>query len=83
MYLIGFYHRKGTSRKTGNEYDFFQCFFTSPLPVADSNCEGDEALTVNLSPELFYRVDVANHLGDSCSVSYDRFGRASEIRFGK
>lgn len=81
--FVGFYHRKGKSTKTGNEYEFFQCSFLSKWPSVNSNCDGDEALNVNISPEVFYRADLAGNLGKECDLSFNRFGRLVDIKVNK
>ena len=78
--FIGYYHRKGKSSKTGNEYEFFQCSFVSPYPIGHSECDGSEALNINVSPETFYKADLAGNIGKECYLSFNRFGRLVEVK---
>lgn len=80
--FVGFIHRKGVSKKTNNEYDFFQCFFLVPLASSD-NTNGFEAASFNVNPELFYRADLAGNLNKNCSVYFNRFGRIDGIEVSK
>lgn len=78
--LIGFNHRKGTSAKTGNEYDFYQCSFVVPYQKG-YDAEGFEALVLNVSPELFLRSDAAGHLNADCELRFSRYGRLVDLIF--
>lgn len=44
--VIGKAHLKGTSKRTGNAYDFIQIHYNGPA----QGVVGDAALTVNLDP---------------------------------
>lgn len=82
MYIfVGFYHRKGKSRKTNNEYDFFQCSFLQDYPSDSSDCDGQEAISVSVNPEVFYRNDMADKIGLSCNLYFTQYGRISDIIF--
>lgn len=81
--LVGFYHRKGKSSKTGNDYEFFQCSFISPWPPNNSDCEGFEALNVNISPDVFYSADLAGNLQKDFVLAFNRFGRLDTIQVYK
>ena len=80
--FTGFYHRKGKSQKSGNEYDFFQCSFLSQYP-SRSDCEGWEALNINVNPDDFYAFDMAGNLGKDCDIFFSRYGRIEQVRFTK
>lgn len=82
MYIfVGFYHRKGTSRKTNNDYDFFQCSFLQDYPSGNSDCEGQEAITVSVNPDIFYKNDMATKIGFGCNLYFTQYGRISDIIF--
>lgn len=55
MLCIGYQHQKGTSNKTGRDYDFYaiQALTTSP------RCEGFLTWTVNVDPEEFETSGIA------------------------
>ena len=78
--FVGFYHRKGTSSKTGNSYDFYQCYFISEFPKGRSDCDGYESLSVNVSTDLFYQADLADNIGKECDLFFNRFGRIESVR---
>lgn len=46
--VIGKAHREGTSRKTGNSYNFNQVYYTGP----DRGVEGLASLVLSLDPSL-------------------------------
>ena len=47
--VIGKAHLKGTSKKTGNSYDFIQVHYLGKAP----GVEGNAALTLNLEPKNY------------------------------
>lgn len=77
--FVGFYHRKGVSSKTGRDYEFFQCHFLYPLPACRSDCEGFEAVTINLNPNAFYQADLADNIGKKCNIHFSRYGRPESV----
>ena len=52
--VIGKAHREGTSRRTGNEYNFNQVYYNGP----DRGVEGLAALSLNLDPSLIPFADI-------------------------
>ncbi len=46
IHVVGKLHLKGTSKKTGNPYDFIQVHYLGKAP----GMEGNAALTLNLDP---------------------------------
>ena len=81
--LVGFRHFNGTSKKTGNQYDFFQCHFLKPLDNSSGNADGYECQTFSINPELFYKLDLAGHLEENCDVFFNEFGRVEAVHFRK
>ena len=47
IHVVGKLHLKGTSKKTGNPYDFIQVHYLGKAP----GVEGNAALTLNLDPK--------------------------------
>ena len=52
--VIGKAHREGTSKKTGNSYNFYQVHYNGP----DRGVEGLAALTLTLDPSLIPYADI-------------------------
>lgn len=81
--FVGFIRRKGTSSKTGKPYDFYQCSFLFPYNTERSDCDGCEAVNINLHPDVFFAADMADHLGSKCNIRFSRFGRPEEVQIIK
>ena len=64
MKVLGKMHRAGTSRKTGNAYDFIQLHYLGKEP----GVEGQAACTVNIDPGLLPYEDVK--IGADYNVEY-------------
>lgn len=77
--FVGFIHRKGTSSKTGNPYEFFSCSFLFPYNESRSDCGGSEAVNINLSPDVFYKSDLAGNIGKKCKICFNRRGYAESV----
>lgn len=66
--VIGKAHLKGTSRRTGNPYDFIQVHYNSPA----QGVEGIAALTVNLNPSQVNYDSIA--VSGEYNVEFDQRG---------
>ena len=66
--VIGKAHLKGTSKKTGNDYDFIQVHYNGKA----RGVEGLAALTINLDPKDYPFADVV--VGGEYSVEFDQRG---------
>lgn len=61
-------HRVGTSKKTGNPYDFIQLHYTAP----DRGVEGLASLTVNIDSALYPYEKII--VGKEYFIEYGRSG---------
>lgn len=68
--VIGKQHMEGTSKKTGQPYNFNSIFYNSPA----RGVEGLAAKTVNLDPSLFPFADVI--VGGEYNLEFDERGYA-------
>ena len=81
--FIGYRHFHGKSKKTGNEYDFFQCHFLKKLDSSRGDADGYEALTFSVTPDLFYNTDLAGNMNQDCEIFFNQFGRVEAIHIKK
>ncbi len=72
--VIGKRHFKGTSRRTGNDYDFNSVFFLGKV----DNGEGQRGDSVNLDPAMFPYEDIA--IGGLYDIEYGPYGRVVDFR---
>lgn len=79
--FCGFIHRKGKSKQSGNDYDFYQCFFLQKLNSMNGNADGYESISMNVNADMFYEWDLAGNVDKDCSIVFDRFGRIVQITF--
>ena len=71
--VIGKAHLKGTSKKTGNDYDFIQVHYNGKA----RGVEGLAALTINLDPKDYPFADVV--VGGEYNVEFDNRGYIVEF----
>ena len=71
--VIGKAHLKGTSKKTGNPYDFIQVHYNGRA----YGVEGVAALTLSLDPKDYPFADVV--VGGDYNVEFDRRGYIVEF----
>ena len=71
--VIGKAHLKGTSKKTGNAYDFIQVHYNGKA----RDVEGIAALTLSLDPRDYPFADVV--VGAEYSVEFDNRGYIVEF----
>ena len=71
--VIGKAHLKGTSKKTGNPYDFIQVHYNGRA----RGVEGQAALTLSLDPVDFPFADVI--VGGDYNVEFDNRGYIVEF----
>lgn len=71
--LLGFSHKKGTSTKTGNPYDFYILAFSSD---ADTNYIGEYVFEENVKPDAIGIDDNSLKLkiGHECEICYMKNG---------
>lgn len=71
--VVGKAHLQGTSKKTGNPYDFIQVHYLGRAP----GVIGDAALTLNLDPNMHPYEKIA--IPSDCIVDFD--GRGFVVDF--
>lgn len=71
--VIGKAHLQGTSKKTGNPYDFIQIHYNGPA----RGVEGLAALTLSLDPRQYPFADVV--VGGHYNVEFDNRGYPVEF----
>ncbi len=71
--VIGKAHLKGTSKRSGNEYDFIQVHYNGRA----RGVEGLAALTVNLDPRDYPFADII--VGEEYTVEFDNRGYVVEF----
>lgn len=67
--VYGKVHLFGTSKKTGNKYDFFQLHCLVP----QRGVEGEAAKVISVSPDIVNYDSII--VGKSCAVEFDFDGR--------
>ena len=79
--FVGYKHMAGTSRKTGNAYDFYEVSFLSPYdPASPSGAGGQKAETWNVSPEVFLNSGLGmDTLGATCQLWFDQYRHLTSI----
>lgn len=79
--LTGYIHRSGKSKKTGNDYDFYELSFITPYPSTfAADTVGDSAFTVTCVPQVFKDAAIsADSVGHLFNLGFDRFGRLSGL----
>lgn len=70
---IGKAHLKGTSKRTGNDYDFIQVHYNGKA----RGVEGLAALTVNLDPHDYPFADII--IGCEYNIEFDNRGYVVEF----
>lgn len=71
--VVGKAHLQGTSKKTGNPYDFIQVHYLGRAP----GVIGDAALTLNLDPHMYPYEKIT--IPSDCVVDFD--GRGFVVDF--
>ncbi len=71
--VIGKAHLKGTSKRTGSDYDFIQLHYVGK----DARVEGDAALTINMDPGMFPYDQIIP--GGEYNIEYGPTGRGIGI----
>ena len=71
--IIGKAHLKGTSKRTGNDYDFIQLHYNGKA----RGVEGQAALTLSLSPDDYPFDSII--VGSDYNVEFDNRGYIQEF----
>lgn len=75
--LVGYRVFKGTSKKSGRDYNFIACHFVDDSP-SDSYITGYETYTGNVNGD--FNIAMLNSmLGEAVNIIYDRKGAISDI----
>lgn len=79
--FIGYRHMNGTSKRSGNTYDFYLCYFLVPFIGSQLDAEGVSAVEYQISKDLFISSDMADCIGSEGQVFFNQFGRVIGLKF--